>query len=105
MDEDTVLRVRLTPKGGRNALTQWDSGVLHARVTAPPVDGAANKALIALLSNALGIPKSRMSFHSGKTGREKVIRVDGMNAVTLEAHIKAALAGQDKQGFQNGQDL
>jgi uncharacterized protein len=87
MDEFTLLRVRLTPRGGRDALTKWEAGVLHARVAAPPVDGAANKSLLALLSDTLDVPKSRLSFHSGETSREKVIRVAGVDAETLEERI------------------
>ena len=95
MDAGAFLRVRLTPKGGRNALMKWEAGVLYARVAAPPVDGAANKALIALLSDALSVPKSRLSFHSGETSREKVVRVEGWDAETLEAKIAALVKRQD----------
>ena len=91
MDEGTLLRVRLTPRGGRDALTKWEAKVLHARVAAPPVEGAANKALFALLSDALNVPKSRLSLHSGETSREKVVRVEGLNAAELEARIAARL--------------
>jgi uncharacterized protein YggU (UPF0235/DUF167 family) len=83
-----LLRVRLTPRGGRNALMKIENGVLFARVAAPPVDGAANKALIALLSGALNIPKSALSFQSGETGRDKCLRVEGVEeaALTLRLH-------------------
>ena len=90
--EKTLLRVRLTPKGGRNALSSYTDGVLHARVAAPPVDGAANKALIALLSEALRLPKSAIHFHSGETGREKILYLEGIDAQTLEDRIVAKLS-------------
>lgn len=80
-----LLRVRLTARGGRNALTRFDNGVLHARVSAPPVDGAANRALIKLLSDTLGIPKSQITFESGETGREKALIVEGLTVATLQA--------------------
>lgn len=91
MADFTLLRVRLTPKGGRNALIRQAEGVLHVRVAAPPIDGAANKALIALLADTLDLPKSRLSFHSGETSREKVLRVEGLSAEVLEARLQAAL--------------
>lgn len=91
MAEFTLLRVRLTPKGGRAALTKWENDILYARVAAPPVDGAANKALIALLSDALDIPKSRFVFHSGETSRDKVLRLEGLDAPTLATRIAATL--------------
>jgi len=86
-----LLRVRLTPKGGRDALIKREGEVLHARVAAPPVDGAANKALLTLLADVLDIPKSRLTLQSGQTSREKVIRVEGLDAQTLAARIEAAL--------------
>ena len=91
MEESVTLRVRLTPKGGRNALTQWEEGVLRVRVAAPPLAGAANKALIALLSDALDIPKSRIELTSGTTNREKALVIAGLNPAELRERIEAAL--------------
>lgn len=91
MAESALLRVRLTPKGGRDALIRRDGEVLYARVAAPPVDGAANRALIALLAEALHIPKSRIALQSGQTGRDKLLRVEGLDAEALEARLEAAL--------------
>ncbi len=91
MDVFTVLRVRLTPKGGRNALDGITDGVLAARVSAPPVDGAANRALIALLSEKLAVPKSRISFIGGETSRIKTIRIDGIDDSDLHSRISKAL--------------
>ena len=76
------LRVRLTPSGGRDAIDGVEKDVeglpyLKARVTAVPEDGKANKALIALLSKTLKIPKSSISFLSGETSRKKILRLDG----------------------------
>jgi uncharacterized protein YggU (UPF0235/DUF167 family) len=91
MEETAILRVRLTPKGGRNALDRIESGLLFARVAAPPVDGAANKAVVLLLSESLHVPRSRITLHSGETGREKVFRIAGMTQNELEARLTAAL--------------
>jgi uncharacterized protein (TIGR00251 family) len=76
------LRVRLTPSGGRDAIDGVEKDTeglpyLKARVTAVPEDGKANKALIALLSKTLKIPKSSISFVSGETSRKKILRLDG----------------------------
>ncbi len=75
------LRVRLTPSGGRDAIDGAEKDAeglpyLKARVTAVPEDGKANKALIALLSKTLKIPKSSISFVSGETSRKKILRLD-----------------------------
>ena len=92
MDEFAVLRVRLTPKGGRNELIRRDeAGVLYVRVAAPPVDSAANKALLALLSEVLHVPKSRIAFQAGETSREKTLRFVGLDAATLETRLTEAV--------------
>jgi len=91
MAESTLLRVRLTPKGGRDALIRREGDVLYARVAAPPVDGAANRALLVLLAETLDIPKSRITLQSGQSGRDKVLRVEGLNTDTLAARLEAAL--------------
>lgn len=50
-------------------------GTLRARIAAPPVDGAANAALLKMLAEALGVPKSRLSLVMGETGRRKQVLV------------------------------
>jgi uncharacterized protein (TIGR00251 family) len=63
------VRVRLTPKSGRNEVVGWRDELLLVRVTAPPVDGKANVALEGLLAKALGVPKRDVSVVSGARGR------------------------------------
>jgi uncharacterized protein (TIGR00251 family) len=82
-----ILRfaVRLTPRGGRNAIDGWVEDAagkkhLKARVSLPPEDGKANKALIALLAKALDIPKSSIRIAAGETSRLKTIEIDGDRA-------------------------
>ncbi len=91
MAEEALLRVRLTPRGGRAALMKREGDTLYARVAPPPVDGAANEALIALLSDALKISKSRIQFKSGETRRDKTLRIEGMSQTELERQIAIAL--------------
>ena len=75
------LRVRLTPRGGRDRLDGWTEidgeRVLRVRVAAPPVEGAANAALIALLAKALGLPKSAVRIAAGETSRLKTVEIAG----------------------------
>jgi uncharacterized protein YggU (UPF0235/DUF167 family) len=71
------LPVRLTPRADRDQLLAGEP--LRARVTAPPVGGAANMALTKLVAKALGVPKSRVSVIRGQTARDKLVRVDGLN--------------------------
>jgi uncharacterized protein YggU (UPF0235/DUF167 family) len=76
------VRVRLTPRGGRDALEGVETladgrTVLKARVRAAPEKGQANTALEALMAKALGVPKSNVSVVAGATGRIKTVRVEG----------------------------
>jgi uncharacterized protein YggU (UPF0235/DUF167 family) len=71
MSSKTRLAVRLTPRGGREAIDGWavdgdGRPYLKVRVAAPPVEGAANAALLALLAKALGVPKSSLSIVGGR---------------------------------------
>lgn len=71
-----TLRVRVTPRSGKNELSGVrDDGVLLVRVAAPPEDGKANDALCKLLASELGVPKSSVSVTRGHTGREKTVSI------------------------------
>ena len=84
------LAVRLTPRGGRDAIDGWASGpdgrpYLKARVSAPPVEGEANAALTVLLAKALGVSKSSVRIAAGQTGRLKAVELDGVTEADLAA--------------------
>ena len=84
-DNGLLLTVRLTPKGGRDCLEGIVEDVdgraaIKARVSALPIDGAANAALIKLLAKTLGVPKSKVRFASGETARIKRLHVVGDGA-------------------------
>ena len=77
------LTVRVTPKGGRDAVDGWARDeacrpVLKLRVSSAPSDGQANAAVIALLAKALGVPKSAVRIASGETSRVKRLELDGV---------------------------
>ena len=67
--------VRLIPRGSRNAVAGWRDGILHVRVTAAPVNGAANKALLELLGKALRIGPTAIRIESGATAARKRLSV------------------------------
>ena len=73
------VRVRLTPRSGRNEIGGWREGLLRVRVMAPPVDGKANAALERLIAKALGVPKRDVSVVSGARGRGKTIEIPGIS--------------------------
>jgi uncharacterized protein (TIGR00251 family) len=77
-----LLDVRLTPKGGRDALDGIapladGRAVLKARVRAAPHEGAANAALTRLIAKAAGVPASQVTIVGGTTARIKRLRIDG----------------------------
>lgn len=83
-----ILTVRLTPRGGRDAADGWALDAdgrpyLKIRVASPPVDGAANAALIAFLAKTLKIPRSSIRLLSGDTARLKRLELEGLDRVTL----------------------
>ena len=69
------IALRVTPRAGRESL-ELSEGALRARVTAPPEDGKANKAVQKLLARALGVAPSRLTLIRGATARDKVFRLD-----------------------------
>ncbi|MBI2941752.1 MAG: DUF167 domain-containing protein [Chloroflexi bacterium] len=73
-----TFRVRVQPGARRNEVQGFVDGVLRLRLTAPPVEGRANEALLKLLANLLGARRGQLSLLSGQTSREKVIAVEGM---------------------------
>lgn len=86
------MAVRLSPRGGRDAIEGWaldEAGrpFLKVRVSAPPVDGAANAALEALLAKALGLPRSAVSVARGQTARIKQVEIEGCETADLVARF------------------
>ena len=95
-----MLRIRLTPRGGRDAIdgiTSLDNGqsVIKARVAGPPEDGKANAALIRLLAKVLHIPASTLTITAGHTARLKTVAVTG-DVSSVQAKLEL-LFGKDAQ--------
>jgi uncharacterized protein YggU (UPF0235/DUF167 family) len=79
------LAVRLVPRGGADRIDGVVDGALRVRVAAPPVDGAANEALLRVVADALGVPRSRVRLAAGASSRHKLIEVDGIDAAALRS--------------------
>ncbi|GGE27891.1 UPF0235 protein [Agaricicola taiwanensis] len=92
------LRVRLTPRGGRDAIEgiedRGGEEIVKARVAAPPEDGKANAALCRLLAKELKIAPSRILVEAGATARIKTIGIAG-EASSLIAAVEAKF-GKDR---------
>jgi len=74
------FQVYVQPRASRSEIVGDHDGALRVRLTAPPVDNAANDELIALLAKALGAPRRDIRIVGGATSRRKVVEVDGVGA-------------------------
>ncbi|MBI1735412.1 MAG: DUF167 domain-containing protein [Candidatus Rokubacteria bacterium] len=84
-----TVRLRVQPRASRDEIVGWRApGVLAVRVTAPPVEGEANRAVTALLASALGIPRSAVTVVVGARGRDKLVRVTGLQAGEIETRLR-----------------
>lgn len=86
------IAVRVTPRASRDALGPGTAEHFAARLAAPPVEGAANAALVPLVARAFGVAKRDVTLIAGETARLKRLRIDGEPAVL--AGIAASLYGE-----------
>ena len=82
-----TLRVRVQPRASRDALGGEREGALVVRLTAPPVEGAANEALARFLGKALGVAPSAVRVVSGATGRNKLVSGAGVDAAAARERL------------------
>jgi len=75
---DVCIKIKLLPRSSKNQIMGKEVDAYRVKVTAPPVDGKANSALIALLAKKLNRPKGDIQIIGGKSGRIKWIRVHGL---------------------------
>jgi uncharacterized protein (TIGR00251 family) len=87
-----VARIELTvsPGAARSELVGRHGDGWRARVAAPPERGRANRALVELLADVLGIPRERISVVAGRASRRKVVEVDGLEPAEIERRLEAA---------------
>jgi len=78
------IKLRLQPRASKNAISGIHADALKVKLTAPPVEGEANKSLIAFLSKALGIKKSALKITSGERSRDKRVLVAGFTLEDVE---------------------
>lgn len=85
-----LLHVRIQPRASKNEVLRMEDGGIKIRLTAPPVDNAANEALVRFLSDALSVSKSQVEIVSGQTTRDKRVAISGM----CEADVQRLLYKQ-----------
>lgn len=72
------LTIRVQPRAKGNEVSGWEGEALKIRLTAPPVEGKANKALVAFLAEKLGISKADVTIVTGQSGRTKIVELAGL---------------------------
>ena len=82
-----TLSLRIHPGAKKNAVLTLHGDALKIALTAPPVDGKANEALIALVAEKLSLPRSRVALVAGATSRNKMLRITGKSAAEVEAAL------------------
>jgi len=90
--DGVLLAVQVQPRASRNRLVEVRDGELRLRLTAPPVEGAANKACRDFLAKTFGLAKSRVELVAGDTARHKRFRLCGLTLPEAEAVLAQALA-------------
>ena len=89
-DGAVSFAVRVAPRAAREAIAGVHDGALKVSLTAPPVEGAANDALLRLLAKTLGVPRRAVTLLHGEQARSKTVRVEGLDAEQLRTALSAA---------------
>ena len=85
--DGVYLAVKLQPRASRNEIGEPLGDELKIKVTAPPVDAAANEALIRLLADTLGCPRGAVQLVRGQTSRHKVLLIQGLPAEEVRKRL------------------
>jgi uncharacterized protein (TIGR00251 family) len=84
-----TLSIRIQPRASKNEVVAMEEGGLKVRLTAPPIEGAANEALVRFLAERLSVSKSQIEIIAGHTGRQKLIRIRGIILEKAERLLKS----------------
>jgi uncharacterized protein (TIGR00251 family) len=79
----TDIKVQVVPRSSRNQIIVGENDVFKLKVTAPPIEGKANKALKELLAKKLGVAKGDVEIISGQRSRQKTVRIHGFSREDL----------------------
>ena len=85
--ERTRIEVLVKPRASRDSIEGWREGALVVRLCAPPVEGAANKALVKLLAGITGVARGRVRVVSGEKSRLKIVEFEGVSQGELKGKL------------------
>jgi uncharacterized protein len=88
--DGAVLTIKVIPRAGRTAIAGTRDDALLIRLAAPPVEGAANTALIEFLARLLDVPRRHVALISGEKSRTKRVKVSGVSAALIRARLGLA---------------
>lgn len=94
-DGSLLLRLHVQPRAAANGLAGLQGDMLKLRLTTPPVDGKANKAVIAYLAKLFHLPKSALVIKSGLQSRSKTVVIAGVEEQQVRSLLTALLATQE----------
>jgi len=84
------ITLRVIPRAGRTVVAGVREGALLVRLAAPPVEGAANEALVAFLADRLGVPRRHVSLVAGTRARDKRVHIAGITAAAAAGRLSPA---------------
>ena len=85
-----LIRVRVTPRSGRDEVIGWQGGELRVRVRAAPVEGQANEAVCRLIAKQAGVSYSAVEVVGGMTSRLKTLRITGLSESEAKTRLRQA---------------
>lgn len=86
-DEGITVGIKVQPRASRNQIVGEQDGMLKVKLTAPPVEGEANQALVDYLASVLGTPRRNVILVKGESSRQKIIAIKGMSRETFLKRI------------------
>jgi|SRR5689334_11658457 uncharacterized protein (TIGR00251 family) len=86
-----TFSIKVHPRARKNAITGVVGDALKLALTAPPVDGKANQAVIEFFADLFAIPRSSVTIASGETSRNKVVRITGVSKTLAEQRLSENL--------------
>jgi uncharacterized protein len=88
-----TFAVKVHPRARKNAITGIVGNALKLALTAPPVEGRANQAVIEFFAELFAIPRSSVTIASGETSRNKIVRISGLGRAAVDERLNATLTG------------
>lgn len=95
MPDSVELKVRVQPRASRSEVVGWRDGVLAVRLTAPPVEGAANRACREFLADVLDVRRGDVELIGGEKSRDKRFRIQGVNDADLRERLSRLIPGSE----------